>query len=274
LAVRDGRLGIEEVERIFSLPPVTTSYDNPRSAHYGIILHSAAWSAGIQVDESYGPDLESRPIRFRGSGRPARINPRERGDIRVFVNLAGPQGMALAPGLAACVPVTELRDRAVRRGWVVLSRNEPVSPHAPPGWRPMTLSRGGLRFSTSTQDGQRCFESFTLSQPADPPLEPITPPPTDGSSEYGSCEDWTRSRYYEPGRAKERVSEGGRRMQQWAWGYLRASQRYRPVRNAAAMRDAIWGQLDAYCATHQGASFGEAVRMLDERWRRRPSRRR
>lgn len=65
-------------------------------------------------------------------------------------------------------------------------------------------------------------------------------------------------------------------MQQWAWGYLTASQRYRPlpIRNVVAMRDAIWGQLDAYCTTHQRASFGEAVSMLVEQLRRRPSRQR
>lgn len=137
LAVHEGGLRIEEVERIFSLPIVTTSYDNPRSTHYGITLHSAAWAAGIQLDESYGPDLESRPIRFRGSGRPVRINPRERGDIQVFVNLTGPRGVAFAPGQAVCIRVTELRDRLVRRGWVVMSTNELVSPHASRGWRPI-----------------------------------------------------------------------------------------------------------------------------------------
>lgn len=179
LAVREGRLGIEEVERIFSVPIVTTTYDRPRSAHYPVTLRSApgrgAWAAGVSVQESYGPDLESRPIRFRGSGRPVRINPRERGEILVNINLAGQEGVELAPGQAICLPVTDLRDRLVRRGWMVTSANELVSPHAPVGWRRMTLSRGGLRFSTGSYDGHPCVENFFLWQPADPPIQPITP---------------------------------------------------------------------------------------------------
>lgn len=274
LAVREGRLGIEEVERIFSVPIVTTTYDRPRSAYYPVHLRSApgrgAWAAGVSVQESYGPDLESRPIRFRGSGRPVRINPRERGEILVNITLAGQEGVEFAPGQAICLPVTDLRDRLVRRGWVVVSTNE-LAPHAPPGWRPMTLSRGGLRFSTSSYDGQPCVQNFTLWQPADPPLQPLTPPPGEVSMGYGTCEDWTRARYYEPGRAKERVSEGGRRMEQWAWGYLTASQRYRPlpIPNVVAMRDAIWGELDTYCTAHQGTGFGEALSTLVEDFHRR-----
>jgi len=178
LAVREGRLGIEEVERIFSVPMVTTPYDRPRSAYYPVSLRSApgrgAWAAGVSVQESYDPDIETRPIRFRGSGRPVRINPRERGEIVFTMSLTGWEGAEIVPGQALCLPVTDLRDRLVRRGWVVMYANEPA-PHAPAGWRRTALSRGGLRFSTSSYDGHPCVEYFQMWQLADPPIQPITP---------------------------------------------------------------------------------------------------
>lgn len=118
-------------------------------------------------------------------------------------------------------------------------------------------------------------------QPAPPPAES---PPREVSYGYSTCEDWTRSRYYSsftvqvhqqrtlvPRRAKATVSEWGRRMEQWAWGYLTASQRYRPlsIPNVVAMRDAIWGELDTYCTAHQGTGFGEALNTLVEDFHRR-----
>lgn len=179
LAVRQGRLDIELVERIFSLPRVTTPYDKPRSTYYAVSLRSAPgiepWNAGIQLSEDFGPELESRPVRFRGSGRPVRINRRERGDVRAFVNMIGVPDVELAPGQPICLTATELRDREARRGWAVMSTNDRVSHNAPPGTRNMALSRGGLRFSTSTWDGHPCVENFMLFQPADPPIQPITP---------------------------------------------------------------------------------------------------
>lgn len=85
---------------------------------------------------------------------------------------------------------------------------------------------------------------------------------------WHSCEDWTRARQV----SRERP------MEEWAWGYLTAFSRYGPRTNAAApaeMRRVIWGRLDAYCAAHQRAAFGEAVSLLvEELRRRRPSRRR
>jgi len=67
-------------------------------------------------------------------------------------------------------------------------------------------------------------------------------------------------------------------MEQWAWGYVTAFERYgEPHRNAQAradVRNAIWGQLDAYCVAHPRSAFGDAVSLLVERLRRRPSRRR
>lgn len=82
---------------------------------------------------------------------------------------------------------------------------------------------------------------------------------------YHSCEDWTRSR--------ETSGQGtGRRMEAWVWGYLSAVDRYGPRSNravSAAVRDSIWSQLDAYCAAHQQATFGDSVRILVERLRRR-----
>lgn len=91
---------------------------------------------------------------------------------------------------------------------------------------------------------------------------------------YGTCEDWTRARYYSSG--ARRTDERARRMEQWAWGYLTAFERYgRPRRTVQAeVRNGFWGELDAYCAAHQQMLFGEAVGMLVERSRRRPSRKR
>jgi hypothetical protein len=81
----------------------------------------------------------------------------------------------LTPGQAFCLPVTELRDRAVRQGWVVDSWIAPASPHAPPGWRSVSLHRGGLKVSTNLSDSHACVEDLYLWQPGDPPIQPITP---------------------------------------------------------------------------------------------------
>ena len=100
------------------------------------------------------------------------------------------------------------------------------------------------------------------SQPVPP--HPPWPSATDLIG-YHTCEDWTRARPTS-GRGT------GRRMEAWVWGYLSASDRYGPRLDraeAAKVRKAVWSEIDVYCAAHPRALFGESVRMLVERLRRR-----
>ncbi len=168
LAVPAGRLGSAEVERIFSLPPLTITREDPRSTNLGIVLHSAPgkewWRAVIYVQEGFfGPRFEGPPVPLRGLRRPVPIDPREPGDI--FVRVVP---LRLVPKPPGCLTGSALLDSAGRHGWTVAPRTSPVPHSAPPGWRNVDMIRDGLSFSTGFSDEKDCVIDFTLSQPADP----------------------------------------------------------------------------------------------------------
>jgi len=120
----------------------------------------------------------------------------------------------------------------------------------------------------------------------EPASLPAGIPPRETSIGFGTCEDWTRARYYADGTARWMMEgtvprwrdERARRMEQWAWGYLTAFEHYRRrsrnVRAQADLRNAFWGRLDDYCAAHQESLFGDAVQTIVERLSRRSSRHR
>jgi len=166
LGAREGTLGIEAVERLFGLPRVNTAFDNVRSANYSIILEGAAparWSALVSLDESFGPDIESRPARFRGTLQPMRINPRERGEISIHVVLLGPT----RPGEPFCLSTAALDGAARRLGW----RGGAPTVAMDSGSVTLRLERGDLGLSYSPAD---CIDSVALDQPGNPPIVPIT----------------------------------------------------------------------------------------------------
>lgn len=172
LAVPAGRLGNAEVERIFSLPPLTVTHEDSSSTNLGIILHSAptsAWWRGvIYVRETFSrPRFEGPPVPLRGLRRPVPIDPRERGDIVVQVIPQSSMNPP-APGPAPCLTVSALLDSARRSGWTQSPRPQPVPHNAAPGWRYKDLIRDGLSFSTGYSDEKECVGLFTLSREADP----------------------------------------------------------------------------------------------------------
>lgn len=168
IAARQGSLGIEAVERQLGLPTVTTAFDNARTANYSIILGTASgadeWSALISVDESFGPDIESRPARFRGTLRPVRINPRERGDLSIGIVLLGP----IQPGHPACLSTAAIEAEARRHGW----RDGGQSAAMDSGTVTARLERGGLALSYTPS---ACLHRVDIDQPGNPPIVPITP---------------------------------------------------------------------------------------------------
>jgi hypothetical protein len=164
IAARRGSLGIEAVERQFGLPTVTTAFDSARTASYSIILEGGEWSALISLYETFGPDIESRPARFRGTLRPVRINPRERGDLSIGIVLLG----QIQPGHPACLSTAAIEAEARRHGW----RDAGQSVAMDSGTVTARLERGGMTLSYTPSP---CLHRVDLDQPGNPPTVSITP---------------------------------------------------------------------------------------------------
>lgn len=174
LAIPAGTLGNQAIERIFSSPPLTISHDDPRSTNLSISLFSAPgkpwWAAVSYLQEGFfGPRFEGPPVPLRGAPRrPVPFLPGKRGDISVSVqqlSLLEPR----VPGPAPCLTAGALLESARRHGWIRSPIPYYVSPHAPPGWHGVALTRDGLSFSTEFRDEKDCVLAFTLSQPGNPP---------------------------------------------------------------------------------------------------------
>ena len=167
IAAREGSLDIEAIEREFGLPSVTTAFDSVRTANYSIIVEAApgqdGWSAMISLDESFGPDIPSRPARFRGTLRPVRINPRERGDISIGIVLLG----LTRPGQPFCLSSAAIETEAHRLGWRSGGQNIAMDS----GTVTARLERGGMALSYTPAD---CVHGIDLDQPGNPRTVPIT----------------------------------------------------------------------------------------------------
>ncbi len=67
-------LSVESVERLFGIPPMTTSYDDPRTSDYTTIISGAGgWTLMVSVRESFVP-INNGPAKFIPGLRPRRLD--------------------------------------------------------------------------------------------------------------------------------------------------------------------------------------------------------
>lgn len=164
-------LSIEVVERAFSLPRLKTSFDAPRSASFTAYVSGdtgeKSWRASISYDESFTPlDAWRRP-RFRGTERPALLNPHIRGNRLVSIDLYPPEGSKQAS--ESCLNITAIRDMAIREGW---SESKFRFPDMPLHGGPLTLPpvqfhRGRWSIDVSLDTAGKCVEAIGYRSEAD-----------------------------------------------------------------------------------------------------------
>lgn len=171
LAVKEGRVDIGHAERLFGLPSLYTAYDDPRWASFSILLGGgdgdSQWRGMVVLDESFGPNVETRPLHFRGSMRPARIRPAERGNVRLTINLFPMQPARAWPG---CLTLDRFLGRAEAAGWGRAMPNFPTG-GGPPS---LSLDRGGLSLHPASGFAGDCLTEVTLYQTAKPGIPELT----------------------------------------------------------------------------------------------------
>jgi hypothetical protein len=171
LAVKEGRVDIDFAERLFGLPSLYTAYDDPRWASFSVLLAGgegdAQWRGMVVFDESFGPNVETRPLHFRGSKRPVHIRPGQRGDVRLTVNLFPMQPARAWPG---CLTLGRFVERAEAAGWGRAMPNFPTD-GGPPS---VSFDRGGLSLYPSSGFAGDCLTEVILTQNARPAIPPLT----------------------------------------------------------------------------------------------------
>lgn len=167
-AVKNRALRVELVEKLFSLPQMTTLFDAERSANYSITLTGVdGWKAQISFDESFFPTDRQRQPKFVGEFRPKLINPRERGDMDFDLRI-----LSQVARTSNCLKISSVLDRAERTGWKDQTRWTHVTdggPHMP------TFGRNdGRSFSiyvpmagyyANEQELEGCLTDIRFNQP-------------------------------------------------------------------------------------------------------------
>jgi hypothetical protein len=167
LAVKEGALRLEYVERLFGLPRLYTSFDDYRAAWYAVSLTGGkgpgSWKARLDFRESFYPLVDSRPPRFRGSRRPIHIDRAELGQMYFSISTDTLDDVS---DLAICWPAAQILDAARKLKW---KRETNLGP--PPtdgGPRSVVLTRGiltlfpGLDAGSDLEAG--CVREVTLEQ--------------------------------------------------------------------------------------------------------------
>lgn len=164
-------LGIETVERAFSLPQLKTNFDHPRSASFTAHVAGASsaknWSASINYDESFFPTDAWRRPRFRGTERPVLINPRIQGERRVSIKLYPAKGNSTVS--TECLEIAAVRDMATRQGWSQSKfriPNYPLHP-GPITLPPFQFHRGRWSIDVQLDGADKCLTEIGYRTEAD-----------------------------------------------------------------------------------------------------------
>jgi len=105
---------VENVERAFDIPEMTTSYDSPRIASYSMILSGEdGWRLLLDVREGFYPTNKGPPA-FEPGLRPKRLYSVEKAELWVEMTQLGP-----SPGSAPvqCMAVTPFITSIQSAGW-------------------------------------------------------------------------------------------------------------------------------------------------------------
>lgn len=171
LAVEQGALRVEHVERLFGLPSLYRLFDDPRSAWYGVSLTGgegpSGWKARLDFRESFRP---GRP-HFREGKRPVRIHKRQRGEIYFSITF---DGLDYATGGARCWPAAQLVNTALKLGWQDVTGDQTPPTHPGVPWA-MQMKRGILTLfpgATWADVERSCAREVLLMQKGNSPTLP------------------------------------------------------------------------------------------------------
>lgn len=105
---------VENIERAFGIPKMTTSYDDARIADYSTILSGKdGWRLIVWVREAFYP-LNKGPARFRPGLRPTRLYGPTEATLIVDLNVVTPN--APQDG-STCLPVATIKSAMLNSGW-------------------------------------------------------------------------------------------------------------------------------------------------------------
>lgn len=152
---RPGVLTVEQIERLFGLPLLRTSYDDPHDARYDLVMAAGpvrgGWEIMLNFSEIF-PGGRRSPARFRGTWRPVAIDPRRRGELRLDITWLRPADIQL--GSPHCLSVERLAHEARSRGWLGEFRSESV--YDAPAHLVLDLERGRERATTDVTGEAGC----------------------------------------------------------------------------------------------------------------------
>ncbi|MBB4642096.1 hypothetical protein HNQ99_002418 [Rhizorhapis suberifaciens] len=164
-------LSVETLERTFSLPPLKTSYEAPRQAHYTVWASGPTsanrWHVSFTYDEAFVPMDAWRRPRFRKAKRPILINPSIRGDRRVDIDIV--QTPKSDPLGSNCFGAELFRTAARRAGWrkpkgIII----PFSLHGASFPPTVSFERGRWNVSVVFDREGKCAEGLSYGTEADP----------------------------------------------------------------------------------------------------------
>jgi hypothetical protein len=149
---------VENVERAFDLPQMTTSYDSPRIASYSMILSGRdGWRLRLDVREGFYP-TDKGPTAFEPGLRPKRLYSVEKAKLWVgMIMLEASPG----PAPVQCLPVTPLITAIRGAGWQEVDNQSLLPPDGGP--ISSAFDYGNKRVAIKRSEGP-CAEAIFLMQ--------------------------------------------------------------------------------------------------------------
>ncbi len=163
LALSPSALEVDTIERIFGLPRLHTAFDDSWSADYVVIARGKEgadpWQVTISFNEDFFPQGGSHPPRVKGTMRPVRIQPWNRGDIRLSIQWL--HALPIRPDSGVCLPNEWLVRGARRAGWrrdVVMEEIADIGPR-----QRVALEKGRASIWLPFPDDEPCIAALDLN---------------------------------------------------------------------------------------------------------------
>ena len=111
---KSSKLRVEEIERLFDLPEMTTAYDDPREAEFMMKVSGlGGWKLTVHVREGFFPTNHGPP-RFVPGPRPGRLDRFENAVSLVSFDLSSPRQDSEKP----ICPIDPFVAAALSSGWI------------------------------------------------------------------------------------------------------------------------------------------------------------
>jgi hypothetical protein len=159
LDLRRADLSIDNVERLFGLPPIHTLSDDPIVAFYGAGFSATEaagdWRMMLMFSASFrGHEEPDRP-RFTGSMRPVLIDPRDRPSNYMTLEWLAPSNVEIP----TCLRLDPLIEEAKRKGWQFSSELSSITGGMQ--WL-VHLRRDGIDFRLTWAPPRQCVNRLDL----------------------------------------------------------------------------------------------------------------